>query len=147
MKLSALPDDVRVYCGHEYTLANLRFALEVEPDNAELQKRFENASRASGAGRPTGCETPYDGDHGPLKTVDGGILHQAMACGAFAAYKLATTFPDSLGSIYGAASNTMTTASRKGSFLSCSGSVRSSLAILSSASFFTPRNPFFSTFS
>jgi len=37
-----------------------------------------------GAGRPTGCETPYDGDHGPLKTIDGGKLHQAMACGAFA---------------------------------------------------------------
>ena len=37
-----------------------------------------------GAGKPTICETPYDGDHGPLKTADGGKLHQAMACGAFA---------------------------------------------------------------
>jgi len=36
------------------------------------------------AGRPTGCETPYDGDAGPLATADGGKLHQAMACGAFA---------------------------------------------------------------
>ena len=36
------------------------------------------------SGRPTGCETGYDGDHGPLKTRDGGVLHQAMACGAFA---------------------------------------------------------------
>ncbi|WP_299351684.1 Zn-dependent alcohol dehydrogenase [uncultured Shimia sp.] len=35
-------------------------------------------------GRPTGCETPYDGDKGPLRTADGGKLHQAMACGAFA---------------------------------------------------------------
>lgn len=35
-------------------------------------------------GKPTICETPYDGDHGPLKTADGGKLHQAMACGAFA---------------------------------------------------------------
>lgn len=35
-------------------------------------------------GKPTVCETPYDGDHGPLKSVDGGKLHQAMACGAFA---------------------------------------------------------------
>jgi S-(hydroxymethyl)glutathione dehydrogenase/alcohol dehydrogenase len=35
-------------------------------------------------GRPTGCETPYDGDHGPLSMPDGGKLHQAMACGAFA---------------------------------------------------------------
>ena len=35
-------------------------------------------------GKPTICQTPYDGDHGPLKTSDGGKLHQAMACGAFA---------------------------------------------------------------
>lgn len=36
------------------------------------------------AGKPTICDTPYDGDHGPLKTADGGMLHQAMASGAFA---------------------------------------------------------------
>ena len=36
------------------------------------------------AGRPTGCETPYDGDAGPLSMPNGGKLHQAMACGAFA---------------------------------------------------------------
>ena len=35
-------------------------------------------------GKPTICETPYDGDHGPIKTTDGGKLHQAMASGAFA---------------------------------------------------------------
>ncbi|MEQ6248752.1 zinc-binding dehydrogenase [Sulfitobacter sp. HNIBRBA3233] len=35
-------------------------------------------------GAPTLCETPYDGDKGPIKTADGGKLHQAMACGAFA---------------------------------------------------------------
>ena len=35
-------------------------------------------------GKPTGCETGYDGDHGPIKTKDGGKLHQAMASGAFA---------------------------------------------------------------
>ncbi|MEO3413366.1 Zn-dependent alcohol dehydrogenase [Roseovarius sp. CAU 1744] len=37
-----------------------------------------------GAGKPTTCETPYDGDLGPLTLTDGGKLHQAMACGAFA---------------------------------------------------------------
>ncbi|SMY08434.1 Zn-dependent alcohol dehydrogenase [Flavimaricola marinus] len=36
------------------------------------------------AGKPFMCETGYDGDHGPLSTRDGGKLHQAMACGAFA---------------------------------------------------------------
>ena len=35
-------------------------------------------------GTPVLCTTPYDGDQGPLKTADGGKLHQAMACGAFA---------------------------------------------------------------
>lgn len=32
-KLAALPDDTQVFCGHEYTVANLRFALAVEPEN------------------------------------------------------------------------------------------------------------------
>ncbi len=35
--LAALPDDTRVYCAHEYTLANLRFATAVEPENDDLQ--------------------------------------------------------------------------------------------------------------
>ncbi len=40
VKLSELPDDYLVYCGHEYTETNLRFALTVEPDNAEIQERY-----------------------------------------------------------------------------------------------------------
>lgn len=40
-KLRALPDKTHVYCGHEYTVANLRFALKVEPDNKDLQKRYD----------------------------------------------------------------------------------------------------------
>lgn len=39
--LAALPRDTRVYCAHEYTEANLRFALAVEPDNDRLRQRFE----------------------------------------------------------------------------------------------------------
>ncbi len=38
--LARLPDATNVYCGHEYTLANLRFALAVEPDNAALAARL-----------------------------------------------------------------------------------------------------------
>jgi hydroxyacylglutathione hydrolase len=34
-KLAALPPDTQVYCGHEYTVANLRFGLAVEPENAD----------------------------------------------------------------------------------------------------------------
>ncbi len=39
-KLAALPDDVLVYCGHEYTEGNLKFALTVEPDNEAIRQRY-----------------------------------------------------------------------------------------------------------
>lgn len=38
-RLAALPGETRIYCGHEYTLANARFALTVEPDNEALARR------------------------------------------------------------------------------------------------------------
>jgi hydroxyacylglutathione hydrolase len=49
-KLAALPDDTRVCCTHEYTLANLRFALAVEPDNADVAAHLRRceALRAQG---------------------------------------------------------------------------------------------------
>src|SRR5262245_23179043 len=40
-KLVALPDNTKVYCGHEYTESNLRFAMSVEPKNPKLVARFE----------------------------------------------------------------------------------------------------------
>lgn len=40
-KLAVLPDDTTVYCGHEYTLSNARFALSVDPDNSALADRFD----------------------------------------------------------------------------------------------------------
>lgn len=52
-KLAALPDDTRVYCAHEYTQANARFALAVEPGNAALQARARAIDAARAAGRPT----------------------------------------------------------------------------------------------
>src|SRR5262249_42830167 len=39
LKLRALPGATRIYCGHEYTLANIRFAQTIEPDNAALVAR------------------------------------------------------------------------------------------------------------
>jgi len=49
-KLAHLPGDTRMYCAHEYTLANIRFAEAVEPDNRELEARkaAETAKRAQG---------------------------------------------------------------------------------------------------
>jgi hydroxyacylglutathione hydrolase len=52
-KLAALPDDTRVYCGHEYTLANIGFALAVDPGNAALLERERRARSLRAAGKPT----------------------------------------------------------------------------------------------
>jgi hydroxyacylglutathione hydrolase len=41
-KLAALPDDTKVYCAHEYTVSNLRFALAAEPDNTAVSKRLHD---------------------------------------------------------------------------------------------------------
>jgi hydroxyacylglutathione hydrolase len=41
-KLMRLPDDTRIYCGHEYTQGNGRFALTLEPGNADLQARMKS---------------------------------------------------------------------------------------------------------
>ena len=50
---AALPPDTRVYCGHEYTVDNCRFALAVEPENAALQARAREARTLRDAGEPT----------------------------------------------------------------------------------------------
>ncbi len=52
-KLRPLPDAVRVYCAHEYTLDNCRFARQVEPANAALQARMEQAEKLRAADRIT----------------------------------------------------------------------------------------------
>ncbi len=51
--LGALPPQTRVWCGHEYTVSNLRFALHAEPDNAAVRARLAWAEAEIAAGRPT----------------------------------------------------------------------------------------------
>ena len=51
--LAALPSATRVCCAHEYTLANLRFASAVEPDNRDLQRYRADCERLRGQGLPT----------------------------------------------------------------------------------------------
>jgi hydroxyacylglutathione hydrolase len=53
LKLRALPDDTRVYCGHEYTAANVRFAKTIEPDNAALAAREKDVARLIADKKPT----------------------------------------------------------------------------------------------
>jgi hydroxyacylglutathione hydrolase len=43
-RIAALPGDVRIYCGHEYTLANARFAAHAEPGNPDILRRLEDAA-------------------------------------------------------------------------------------------------------
>lgn len=52
-RLRALPDETALYCGHEYTLANARFALSVEPGNAALQARAAEVERLRAGGELT----------------------------------------------------------------------------------------------
>jgi hydroxyacylglutathione hydrolase len=52
-RLAALPAETRVYCGHEYTLANGVFALSVEPDNLAIARRVEEARAARERGEAT----------------------------------------------------------------------------------------------
>lgn len=51
--LGDLPDETRVYCGHEYTEANLRFALAVEPGNSAIMDYVKRAAALRAEGRPT----------------------------------------------------------------------------------------------
>ena len=52
-KLMALPKATGLYCGHEYTQANARFALTIEPENEALQARAKEVDRLRAAGKPT----------------------------------------------------------------------------------------------
>ncbi len=52
-KLAALPDATQVYCGHEYTTSNLRFARAVEPGSAVLVEREKRAQAKRAQGLPT----------------------------------------------------------------------------------------------
>jgi hydroxyacylglutathione hydrolase len=52
-RLSALPDATRVCCAHEYTQANLRFALAVEPGNTAITERIREVGRLRESGQPS----------------------------------------------------------------------------------------------
>lgn len=52
-KLAALPPSTQIYCGHEYTLSNAKFALTIEPENEALQNRAKEVERTVAAGKPT----------------------------------------------------------------------------------------------
>jgi len=53
VKLRDLPNDTEIYCGHEYTAANIRFARTIEPDNPVLAAREAQALQQIAQGEPT----------------------------------------------------------------------------------------------
>lgn len=52
-RLGGLPDETRVYCAHEYTQSNGRYALVAEPDNDAIRERMAEVDRARAAGEAT----------------------------------------------------------------------------------------------
>jgi hydroxyacylglutathione hydrolase len=52
-KIAVLPDETKIYCGHEYTLNNARFALTIEPENEILKMRLAEIEALRAAGKPT----------------------------------------------------------------------------------------------
>lgn len=52
-KLAALPPETIIYCGHEYTAANARFALTIDPTNQSLQERAKKIEALRSEGKPT----------------------------------------------------------------------------------------------
>ena len=53
LKLRALPDDFKLYCGHEYTASNVKFALSIDTDNPALKARAEEVTRLRAENKPT----------------------------------------------------------------------------------------------
>ena len=52
-KIKSLPEETKVYCGHEYTLNNLKFCIKYNPENQNLKKKAENIKKKIDNGLPT----------------------------------------------------------------------------------------------
>ncbi len=77
-KLAALPPDTRVYCAHEYTLSNLRFARAVEPDSDALERRVADADATRARGEPTLPSTiALERATNPFLRVDQAVVREA----------------------------------------------------------------------
>lgn len=52
-KLRSIPPTAKIYCGHEYTLSNAKFAISIDPNNQNLQKRIQAFEEMRANGKPT----------------------------------------------------------------------------------------------
>ena len=83
-KVRELPDDTALYCGHEYTLANAKFAVTVDLENKALAKRLAEVEKLRADGKPTlptilgreKAENPF------LRADDPGLMRQLGMAGA-----------------------------------------------------------------
>jgi len=82
-KLAALPDDTLVYCAHEYTVSNLRFAQAVEPGNQGLALRMQDATAKRGTRLPTVPSTIglERGTNPFLRYTEPGIVNSLVEAG------------------------------------------------------------------
>ena len=79
-KLMHLPDDTLIYCGHEYTQSNIKFALQVEPNNQELRKRFEATNALRAQHKPTVPSTlQLEKDTNPFLRCDSDEIIQTVS--------------------------------------------------------------------
>lgn len=79
-RLAALPGDTLVCCGHEYTLANGRFAIAVEPSNRARDERLDEASRQRALGQPSLPSTiASERECNPFLRVDTPAIRQSLA--------------------------------------------------------------------
>lgn len=82
-KFLALPDDTRVYCAHEYTQANARFAITAEPDNQRLLERAAKIDEMRAKGIPTVPSTiGEERETNPFLRPDSEGLRHAMGLGS-----------------------------------------------------------------
>ena len=86
VRLSALPEDTQVCCAHEYTLANLRFARAVEPDNLAVVRHETQCKSLRERGLPTLPSTlGLEREINPfLRCEQPGVIESAAAQGAAA---------------------------------------------------------------
>ncbi len=82
-KVAALPKETRIYCGHEYTESNYRFAATLEPTNLRLQKARERAATERRANNPTVPGTVEEElATNPFLRLDSAELRKALAIDA-----------------------------------------------------------------
>ncbi len=82
-KIAALPGDTLLYCGHEYTQANIRFALTVDPENAALLERKREVDALRSEGKPSLPVTlATELETNPFLRVKSPAIRQSLGVGA-----------------------------------------------------------------